>query len=86
MKTVTYQCDRCGEKSSGVNSVGLEPIYVTWGSYKNHVVDGEWCLKCREKYGLYYRKNADDPAPTAETELTLEDMVREIVREEVNSQ
>ncbi len=82
MKTTTYKCDKCGEEASGTNTIGLDIVEVRWGQYETHVTQGEWCKKCRIEMGCIYD---GDKKPVAEDESppTLEDLVREIVRDEI---
>lgn len=91
MKITTYTCDRCGESDQD-NKIGLEKVGVFVGKYqhygKNCEYIQEWCQKCLLRTGLQTERNS---GPTSITDKilpppTLEDLVREIVREEVNSE
>ena len=88
MRTTTYKCDKCGAEDT-TNKIGLVDVGVFTGGYRrfgsgsgNYEYCKEWCYQCRLKTGLEQPKKPAD-APAEVTRPTLEDMVREIVREEI---
>lgn len=85
MRTTTYKCDKCGKEDT-TNNLGLADVGVFVGTFQHYGGSArkyikEWCLECRREAGLAPSK--EQPCVQAEPVLTLEDMVREIVREEV---
>ena len=84
-----YKCDRCGhtqEKSEQMWSVGVVLIHGAGSSYTGSMTTmqkrQDWCRKCVEVYGLL-PKNEAKPEEIKQ-QVTLEDLVREIVRQEVS--
>ena len=88
MKTMTFKCDKCGEECSGKDTIRLESVGVFWGSFMPHAKSvcksQDWCLICRKKIGAVSAVNGVPPATFVPP--TLEDMIREIVREEVTQE
>lgn len=93
MSTKTeYTCDRCKkvvdkDQLSSVN-IGITqgPGVRYFGQYTNHVIKGQdWCSPCLSECGLVEQKK-DHPEEKLVTPLTLEEMFREIVREEIKNQ
>ena len=88
MVVTTYTCDRCKESVSGEDTLKLFRIFVGYGHYfddarKRATGQVEGCEKCRIETGLQGPdKNQPEIIPQEPT-LTLEDLIREIVREEV---
>jgi hypothetical protein len=81
MQTTTYKCDRCGAEDT-TNDIALTTIRVQYGQYKKEDKrTAEWCLNCRIETGLTNPKNGD--VKPIDPPLTLEDLVREIVRSEM---
>lgn len=90
MQTTIYKCDRCGEESTDRQEINLDRVGVFVGIYERRFSYGspsvelikEWCQNCREKYGLVQKVKE---SKVEVTPTTLEDMVREIVREELDA-
>lgn len=93
------RCDRCGVEieSAGSPASPLNTVSVVvselkkWGGSGVPWRDGkrleaQWCLKCCQQLGVM------DPGPEHEQDAktpalpTIEDMIREIVREEIENQ
>jgi hypothetical protein len=87
MKTTTYKCDRCGAEDTD-NQIGLNFIKVGYGQY---ITDAscrpmvEWCHKCRIETGLQKPSEKMPGVKPGEPPPTLEEMIREIVREEMEN-
>lgn len=89
MKTTIYKCDRCGAEDTS-NEIKIERVGAFVGSYQTYksygknnreqVLEKEWCQTCRTDVGfqLHY-----DPKPQTESPITLEDLIRELIREEI---
>ena len=94
-KTI-YRCDRCGDVSMTEGILNLEIVAVGvkrehYNSYQpgytlidHQLREKEMCKKCREELGIYdpEPKKAEDPIRAFPS---LEEMVREIVREEISN-
>jgi len=88
MKTTTYKCDRCGAEDTN-NKIEISPIWFGYGDYitdvKRRAENKEWCLKCRIEIGLQKPRSDAPEAKPIEPEPTLEDMIRMIVRDEIQN-
>lgn len=98
-QTTTYKCDRCGKESTNADELNLMLVAVgvkkeRYSSYYGREYDlhdwsnrqMEMCRSCREQLGLHDTEHVkkDEPVSVAPS---LEDMIREICREEItNSQ
>lgn len=92
VKITTYKCDKCGTEDT-TNEIDLERVGVFVGNYERDYsscvrepkiqLTQDWCRICRYKYGLI---PAVKESKVEVTPLTLEDMVREMVREEISQQ
>jgi len=83
VRTTTYKCDKCGQEDT-TNALELADVGVFVGTHQHYGGSAqkfcrEWCLKCRRKAGLAPDK--EHPRVQPEPVLSLEDMVREIMRE-----
>lgn len=86
--TTIYRCDRCGQEQQTKDQIWQ--VQVTIGSIgdphgqnKKHIAD--WCRKCAEAARLlpnYLHKEANEELPPPPS---LEDLVRQIVREEMGT-
>lgn len=90
MTSTTYQCDRCKKFLEGKKPYGRPEQFWTVAvtlsdGYGETVVDKqEWCLPCVEEMKMFCPpKNYPNPQP--DEKPTLEDFIREIVREEVGA-
>ncbi len=90
MKTVTYECDRCGEtipEGEQVWNLGIaiacepdtEDTHPRWLKKEHRA---QWCRPCMEHYDLVGMSSGSDAKPI-DPPPTIEDLVREIVREEL---
>jgi hypothetical protein len=88
MRTTTYKCDRCERTSTVEREIDLKRVEVGVGHYySDYSRRGykEWCRTCRIETGIEQPDvklpeiNPIDPLPT------LEDLIREIVREEIQN-
>jgi hypothetical protein len=86
MKTIIYKCDRCGTEDTN-NIIGLDTIYVGAGQYfsdaRNRAHGVEWCKKCRIETGIIERVKSHPDIKSVDPEPTLEELIREIIREEI---
>lgn len=85
-----YKCDKCGvEKDSRdqfwfvcvLISSDMFPTVQHYGSWSHRK---EWCRSCVESAGMLPRVVLKD-VPISEPAPTLEDMFREIIREEIQA-
>ena len=91
MKITTYKCDKCGAEDT-TNKIDLERVGVFVGSYERNYscyvqnpeiqLTQDWCKDCRIRCGLI---PAPKEAKIEVTPLTLEDMVREMISEEIQA-
>jgi hypothetical protein len=85
-----FICDRCGKSQDDDQQFWLVGIMVTTTRWittaatqsLNHRC--EWCRKCVEEFGILPKVETRN-VPTPEVPLTIEDMIREIVRLEIAS-
>jgi len=90
-KTTTYTCDRCG-KSAVDNDRFLKPITVRIGASwsRDGWVDAaiptrHWCEECIVAMGIMHPGSFGLPKETAPViPPTLEEVIREIMREEIS--
>lgn len=95
MKFETHKCDRCGKTATTEEekeALGLGSIHLgfsidsygggagVWAATERW--SREWCRACRKELGMLERENKTSPEVT-ESAPSLEDMVREIVRQEL---
>ena len=92
MRTVVYKCDRCGAEDNN-NKIGLAEVSITINgnsnimrSYNNSTIQlkQDWCALCRVELGLAdkYTVGEEDRKKLRPVEATLEDLIRELAREE----
>jgi len=90
MRTTTYKCDRCGAESIGDDTIDLLSIYLGEGQYMSDAVHRghrkEWCVKCRIETGIHKPEKTLPEIKPIDSAPTLEEMIREIVREEIQNQ
>lgn len=85
--TTTWMCDRCKMNSNDVSDLNLEEVAICFGTY--HATSyaplhrAEWCRACRNEVGIIALSKK--PADPAITPSTLEELVREIIREEIDN-
>ena len=89
MITTTYKCDRCGHSQEDKQQMWHVKIYCEHVGYVqprqfHFLPDGDalWCRKCVDELGLL-SSFVNPSAIQATPPPTLEDQIREIVREEV---
>lgn len=86
MSTITiYKCDKCGEEFKG--RAGLLCVHAGIGEFSGcdaayKTFRADWCVSCAVAFGLPRKPLAAIPAVIPPT---LEDMIRDIVRSEVQS-
>ena len=97
MKTEIYECDRCHKKATtkeecdllalGTIHVGFEKHYSGNGDYNvwsSHAIwSKELCRACRAEIGCLEEKIKEAAKKGTTNIPSLEDMVREIVRQEL---
>jgi hypothetical protein len=91
MKITTYKCDKCGAEDT-TNKIDLERVGVFVGNYACSFscfprepeiqLTQEWCRDCRIRCGLI---PAHKEAKIEVTPLTLDDMIREMISEEIQA-
>jgi hypothetical protein len=84
-KETTYTCDRCKKSSTVYIDLNLETVSIVfrrWTSY-SPLHTAEWCLACRNEVGIIAlpQKEGDPVVIPA----TLEELVREIIKEEIDN-
>ena len=83
MKQITYTCDRC-KASDQCNKIDLIPVKIVLFSHDSTVKQAEWCRKCLASYDLVgIREDITNPVVKIVPPPTLEDIVKEIIREEL---
>ena len=90
MKTTTYKCDRCGAEDTSNEIrlervgvfVGFHQVYKSYGKGLEQPLEKDWCKACRLEVGFRIYSELE---PTTETPITLEDLIRELIREEVRN-
>ena len=87
MIVTTYTCDKCGhsqETRKQMWELGITSHCIDGPSrYNTPKEKALWCRKCTQSLGLLPQEKTDPPTP--EPVLTLEDIVREIIHEEVEA-
>lgn len=93
MIQTTYTCDRCGEIRENIDLKTVS-IVIGHGAGRSRFVSGsgdlsmksvDWCCRCLEELGILPvppKPKEGEPEPKI---ATLEEIVREIVREEISS-
>jgi hypothetical protein len=85
-KETTYTCDRCKKSSIHPSDLHLEQVQIVsyWAkpSY-SPLHRADWCLGCRNEVGIIALPQKEGEAPI--TPATLEELVREIIREEIDN-
>ena len=89
MRKTILTCDRCKKEASELHAVGAGLRIQRYGSYTSAgnsmevmQLTAEWCLDCCVEMHIT-RPGATSAAIPLEKPPTLEDMIREIIREEV---
>ena len=89
MIVTTYTCDKCGHsQESGTQmwhvAVVLKGPGMPWPLFPK--ITSLWCRKCVETLALLPQGGgAEDAPPPPDPLPTLEDMIREIIRNEVEA-
>lgn len=78
MITKIYTCDRC-KAADTTNEIDLIPIKIVIFNFQSEVGRAEWCRKCLNEMSL---NTALPDVKRVEPTPTIEDIIREIVREE----
>ena len=85
MKQLILTCDRCNVVQQGDSKLSEVAAGILSGSYDTKLdirqrhYKVEWCESCCKHFGLVYIKKEDKPVEP----VTLEDLIREIVRSEM---
>lgn len=84
----TYTCDRCAKSQTTDDQ--MWNVKVSYQHIRMSDQDGPkalWCRACMEKVGILgpYRAETKLPDESKPQPLTLEDLVREIARDEVTN-
>lgn len=92
MIVTTYTCDKCGHEQTDDEQmwdIGVSVAYHSFAqrdNYRKEPVKKElWCRACVVKLGLLSTSSVTSDPSQPETPLTLEDIIREIIREEIDS-
>ena len=88
MIVTTYTCDRCGHSQTGEGNLWTVRVQVGPGvNHQFNHYDGNkllWCRPCIEFFNNLLSLFRDaKPSPDAPPPPTIDDMIREIVREEL---
>ena len=87
MRKTILTCDRCGATSDQMTF--LTPVSVSgrlsYSSGYYTLAEAEWCDKCLREVRAALKLPDEPPKPDepAPQRMTIEDLIREIVREEV---
>ncbi len=91
--TTIWKCDRCSKEwNSNDGGNPLEEVKVVSGQYEDpgKISPADWCQDCRIETGIYRPHLINKNGKRIKLEkkslpppLTLEELVREIVREEI---
>jgi len=82
MITTTYTCDCClhiQDNDSGMHYIAINYKDKSYGAGTNFH-EKLWCSSCCKKFKLYW----SPPSPTPVL-ITLEDVVREMIKEEISN-
>ena len=86
MKTMTFECDRCGNIDQD-NSMDLWKVEIKInGSQQSSLSPVEWCRDCMLKTELLDNKNEAKEKEIEVEPITMEDLIREIVQDEMKNQ
>ncbi len=90
-KETIWTCDRCKRKWSSVEGHAdpLREVRISAGQYTIPIHSDwrvYWCNDCLVNTGVYKPKTSPDKKPDEPEHFSMEDMVREIVREEMDLQ
>jgi hypothetical protein len=87
-----WSCDRCKKVAELKQdrrpeqffrvTINLEFLSL-YPSPKRGVKSGDWCRSCAEEFGLVSLVERKEEKPPVEVKTSIEDLIREIVREEV---
>jgi hypothetical protein len=89
MITTKYICDRCGKEQDTIQQIWSVNINVfanpgvLGGSYPTKNVHQDWCRECTELFGLL--PVVEIKKEEVKQNVTLEDIIREIAREEIEN-
>lgn len=88
-RITTYKCDRCKKSSETNKDLDLERVRVVWGDYSGagsykQEHSAEWCKPCRIETGIE-NPNHDKAVAPIIPPPTLDDLIREICREEIDA-
>ena len=88
MKTTIFTCDRCKKEVEKLEEVGAGRRVKSYGYGGGERMEAcqflaEWCLECCIEMGItkLWKESPTPPFPI-QPPPTLEDMIREIIREE----
>lgn len=88
MKQITYICDRCKMQDTD-NKIELISVKIVLSSHNDSgfhstVKQADWCRKCLASYGFVgITEDTEPPVIKIVPPQTLEDIVKEIIREEL---
>ncbi len=92
MRKTILTCDRCNEEVADLFEVGAGKRTVTYRSSQScwtvsGQLDKEWCRNCCISLGIFGKSHyiEEDKAVVIQTPPpTLEELIREFIREEIN--
>lgn len=85
MKITTYICDNCKTQDT-TNKIDLITVKIVLFDHSSPVRQSQWCRRCLASYGLVgIQEDPKNPVIKIEPSPTLEDLIREIIREEIQS-
>jgi hypothetical protein len=84
MIVTTYSCDRCGHSQTTDDQMWGISVHLSHNG-TTHVPQHKqlWCRKCVEVVGIFPPRPSAKKAETRAPTPTLEDMLREMIREEI---
>lgn len=87
MITTTYTCDKCGHNQTNDKQmwdIGISISTHLYIAHNRNLAKRElWCRSCIESVGLL-PPSPDSRKPPPDEPLSMEDLIREIVREEIS--
>lgn len=82
-RTTIYKCDRCGKEHTNQFTSPIS-LVVNRGYGDEDMHKADWCRPCLEEVGIVPRPKPKKDEPTIQSsQPSLEEMIREIVRTEI---
>jgi hypothetical protein len=86
MRITTVTCDRCKRELSADEIEDGQPwgVEVRFSNRGTVHLKAEWCRSCMVEMGMLNGRYEETKQPIVDPPPTIEDFIREIVREEIN--